>query len=150
MLILGLTGSVGMGKSTVAAMFAGHGIPAFNADVAVHRLYRGAAGAPVEAAFPGVAVDGIIDRDRLAGRVIGDPTAIGRLEKIVHPLVREAENAFRAKAAAEGHRAILLDIPLLFETKGEHRVDVVIVVGRVRSGRSPWSPVSASPARGCE
>jgi dephospho-CoA kinase len=128
MLILGLTGSVGMGKSTAAGMFAEHGIPAFNADEAVHRLYRGAGVVPVEAAFPGVAVDGVIDRERLAARVIGDPAAIGRLEKIVHPLVREMENAFRAKAAGEGRRALLLDIPLLLETKGEHRVDVVIVV----------------------
>jgi dephospho-CoA kinase len=128
MLILGLTGSVGMGKSTAAGMFAEHGIPAFNADDEVHRLYRGAGVAPVEAAFPGVAVDGVIDRDRLAKRVVGDPAAIAHLEKIVHPLVREAENAFRAKAAREGRRALLLDIPLLFETKGEHRVDVVIVV----------------------
>lgn len=129
MLILGLTGSVGMGKSTVAAMFAEHGIPTFNADDTVHRLYRGAAAAPVEAAFPGVAVDGVIDRDLLAKRVVGDPAAIARLEKIVHPLVREAENAFRAREAQEGRRALLLDIPLLLETKGEHRVDVVIVVG---------------------
>jgi dephospho-CoA kinase len=128
MLILGLTGSVGMGKSTAAGMFAEHGIPAFNADDAVHRLYRGAGVAPVEAAFPGVAVGGVIDRERLAARVIGDPAAIGRLEKIVHPLVREMENAFRAKAAGEGRRAVLLDIPLLLETKGEHRVDIVIVV----------------------
>ncbi len=128
MLVLGLTGSVGMGKSTAAAMFAEHGIPAFNADDAVHALYRGGAVAPVEAAFPGVAVDGIIDRDLLAKRVIGDPAAIRQLEAIVHPLVRERENAFRAKAAGQGRRAILLDIPLLFETKGETRVDVAIVV----------------------
>jgi dephospho-CoA kinase len=128
MLILGLTGSVGMGKSTAAGMFAEHGIPAFNADETVHALYRGAAVAPVEAAFPGVAEGGVIDRERLAKRVIGDPAAIAHLEKLVHPLVREVEAAFRAKAAHEGRRAILLDIPLLFETKGEHRVDVVIVV----------------------
>jgi dephospho-CoA kinase len=128
MLILGLTGSVGMGKSTVAAMFAERGIPTFDADQTVHALYRGAAVAPVEAAFPGVAVDGAIDRELLGKRVIGDPAAIARLEKLVHPLVREAENAFRAKAARDGSRALLLDIPLLFETQGEHRVDVVIVV----------------------
>lgn len=128
MLVLGLTGSVGMGKSTVAAMFAAHGIPAFNADDEVHRLYRGAAVEPVETAFPGVARDGAIDRDRLAKRVVNDPPAISRLEAIVHPLVRAGENAFRAKAAHDGRRMLLLDIPLLFETRGEHRVDVVIVV----------------------
>ena len=128
MLILGLTGSVGMGKSTVAAMFAERGIPTFDADEAVHALYRGAAVAPVEAAFPGTSVDGAIDRDLLGQRVVGDPAAIARLEQIVHPLVREAENAFRAQAAGEGRRVVLLDIPLLLETGGERRVDIVIVV----------------------
>ena len=128
MLVLGLTGSLGMGKSTAAAMFARAGVPVFDADRAVHALYAGAAVAPVEAAFPGVVADGAIDRARLGARVAADPAALDRLEAIVHPLVRDAANAFRARAAAEGRRIVVLDIPLLLETGGEGRVDVVVVV----------------------
>jgi dephospho-CoA kinase len=128
MLVLGLTGSLGMGKSTAAAMFARAGAAVFDADRAVHMLYSGAAVDPVEAAFPGVAVDGIIDRARLAARVAGDPAALARLEAIVHPLVRAAESAFRARAAVEGRRFAVLDVPLLLETGGEGRVDAVVVV----------------------
>jgi dephospho-CoA kinase len=128
MLVLGLTGSVGMGKSTVAAMFAERGVATFDADAAVHALYRGAAAPLVEAAFPGTVVDGAVDRQKLADKVINSPAAIAKLEAIVHPLVREAENVFRARAAGEGRRIALLDIPLLLETGGEARVDAVVLV----------------------
>ena len=128
MLVLGLTGSVGMGKSTVAAMFAERGAATFDADAAVHALYRGAAAPLVEAAFPGTLVDGSVDRRKLAGKVINSPAALAKLEAIVHPLVREAENAFRARAAGEGRRIAVLDIPLLLEAGGELRVDAVVLV----------------------
>jgi dephospho-CoA kinase len=133
MLVLGLTGSLGMGKSTAAAMFARAGAAVFDADHAVHTLYAGAAVAPVQAAFPGVAVDGVIDRARLGARIAGDPAALARLEAFVHPLVRAAENDFRARAAAEGRRIAVLDVPLLLETGGEQRVDVVVVVSTTPS-----------------
>jgi dephospho-CoA kinase len=128
MLILGLTGSIGMGKSTTAAFFAEAGVPVHDSDAVVHRLYEGDAVAPVEAAFPGVAVDGKIDRAKLAARLIGKPDAIKRLEAIVHPLVRAATQRFTQEQAAKGARVILLDIPLLFETGGEKNVDAVVVV----------------------
>ena len=128
MLVLGLTGSLGMGKSTCAAMFAERGVAIFDADATVHALYRGKAAPLVEAAFPGTMVEGSIDRNILAKKVVGDPSAIARLEKIVHPLVREAEDVFRARAIRQGIRIILLDIPLLLESGGENRVDVVILV----------------------
>ncbi len=130
MLVLGLTGSLGMGKSTAAAMFARAGIPIFDADHVVHALYAkgGAAVAPVEAAFPGMTVDGAIDRTRLGRRVVSDAAAFARLESIVHPLVRQAENAFRARAAREGRRIVLLDMPLFFEIHADTRVDAVVVV----------------------
>jgi len=128
MLVLGLTGSLGMGKSTCAEMFAEMGVPIFDADATVHRLYRGRAAPLVEAAFPGTVVDGAVDRTRLGARVFGNPAAIARLEGIVHPLVREAEIAFRKEAAEAGRRIVLLDIPLLFEVGGEHRVDVIVLV----------------------
>jgi len=125
---IGLTGSIGMGKSTTAAMFAERGVALHDADRAVHALYRGEAVAPLEAAFPGVAVDGAIDRARLAEKVVGDRDALARLEAIVHPLVRQVERGFVEKARAEGRRLVILDIPLLFETGREHAVDIVVVV----------------------
>ena len=128
MLVLGLTGSLGMGKSTAAAMLAEAGVAVFDADRTVHALYQGPASAAVEAAFPGTTAAGIVDRVKLGQRVAGDPAALARLEAIVHPLVRDAEVAFRARAAGEGRRAILLDIPLLFETGAEARVDAVVLV----------------------
>jgi dephospho-CoA kinase len=128
MLVIGLTGSLGMGKSTVAAMFAEAGAAVFDADAAVHGLYRGAAAPPIEAAFPGTTVNGTVDRERLAARVVGDKAALARLETIVHPLVRQAENDFRARARAEGRRVAVLDVPLLLETGGDSRVDAVVVV----------------------
>ena len=124
MFILGLTGSIGMGKSTTASFFAKAGVPVHDSDAVVHRLYEGEAVAPVEAAFPGVAVDGKIDRLKLAAQLIGKPDAIKRLEAIVHPLVRAATQRFTQEQA----RVIVLDIPLLFETGGEKRVDAVVVV----------------------
>jgi dephospho-CoA kinase len=128
MFILGLTGSIGMGKSTTASFFAEAGVPVHDSDAAVHRLYQGDAVAPVEAAFPGVAVDGQIDRAKLAEQLIGKPDAIKRLEAIVHPLVRAATQRFVQAQAAKGARVILLDIPLLLETWAEKNVDAVVVV----------------------
>src|SRR3954464_3399112 len=128
MFILGLTGSIGMGKSTTAGFFREAGVPVHDSDTVVHRLYEGDAVAPVEAAFPGVTVDGKIDREKLAAQLIGKPDAIKRLEAIVHPLVRAATQRFTQEQAAKGARVILLDIPLLFETGGEKNVDAVVVV----------------------
>ncbi len=130
MLVLGLTGSLGMGKSTAAAMFARSGIPVFDADHFVHAIYApgGAAVAAVEEAFPGVTVDGAIDRVRLGRRVVSDSIAFARLESIVHPLVRDAADAFRAGAAEKGHHVALLDMPLLFEIGLDTRADAVVVV----------------------
>jgi len=128
MFILGLTGSIGMGKSTTANFFREAGVPVHDSDAVVHRLYEGEAVAPVEAAFPGVAVDGRIDRTKLAERLVGNPDAIKRLEAIVHPLVRAVSERFIADERAHGARVIVLDIPLLFETGGEKRVDAVVVV----------------------
>lgn len=128
MWILGLTGSIGMGKSATASMFRSLGVPVYDADAAVHALYRGAAVAPVEVAFPGVVRDGAIDRMLLSGRVLNNPEAMARLEAIVHPLVHQEEAAFLAKARAQSHMLAVLDIPLLFEAGGYRRVDAVAVV----------------------
>ncbi len=127
MLVLGLTGSMAAGKSTVAAMFAEHGVATWNADASVHRLYAGHAAPLIAAAFPGTVTDGVVDRVALAGRVANDHAALAKLEAIVHPLVREDEAEFRAAAAKAGRGIVLLDIPLLLEGKSEGRVDVVIV-----------------------
>lgn len=128
MVILGLTGSIGMGKSTTAAMFRHEGVPVFDADAAVHALYRGAAVAAVEAAFPGVTTDGVVDRDLLRQRVLDDAAVLRRLEAIVHPLVQRERAVFLAAAEAAGARLAVLDIPLLYETGGEAHVDAVAVV----------------------
>jgi dephospho-CoA kinase len=128
MFILGLTGSIGMGKSTTANFFREAGVPVHDSDAVVHRLYEGEAVAPVEAAFPGVTVDGKIDRAKLVGRLVGDPGAIKRLEAIVHPLVRAVSERFVRDQQARGARVIVLDIPLLFETGAEKNVDAVVVV----------------------
>ncbi len=129
MILVGLTGSIGMGKSTTARMFAEAGAHAYDADAEVHRLYTqdAAAIAKVEAAFPGVTVDGVVDRGRLGQRVLGNPEALARLNAIVWPLMGEARAAFLAKARAEAEVAVL-DIPLLFETGGERNVDATVVV----------------------
>jgi len=128
MWILGLTGSIGMGKSATARMFRALGVPVHDADAAVHGLYRGAAVAPVEAEFPGVTRDGAIDRAALGARVLGDAGAMARLEAIVHPLVQAEEQAFLAHARAGGARLVVLDIPLLFEAGGVARTHAVAVV----------------------
>src|SRR5437764_4224075 len=128
MFILRLTGSIGRGKSTTANFFRAAGVPVHDSDAVVHRLYESEAVGPVEAAFPGVAVDGKIDRGKLAERLVGNPDAIRKLEAIVHPMVRAVSERFIAEQAARGARAIALDIPLLFETGSEARVDAVVVV----------------------
>ncbi|MBT9372805.1 dephospho-CoA kinase [Rhizobium sp. CSW-27] len=128
MIRIGLTGSIGMGKSTTAGLFAAEGVPVNDADAVVHELYRGEAVAPVEAAFPGVARDGVIDRAELARRLALAPERFRELEAIVHPLVRARESAFLEKQQAAGADLVLLDIPLLFESGATDRVDVVVVV----------------------
>lgn len=128
MIIVGLTGSIGMGKSTTANMFRKQGIPVHDADQTVHELYKAEAVAPVEARFPGVAVDGAIDRERLSREVIGNAKAMRDLEAIVHPLVREKEISFVENARKAGTALVVLDIPLLFETNRQDRVDVIVVV----------------------
>jgi dephospho-CoA kinase len=139
MIVAGLTGSIAMGKSTVAAMFAALGAPVFDADAAVRSFYAGKGREPVEAMFPGVLVNGGIDRDRLAQLVLTDPTALKRLEDLVHPAVADAEARFIERAAAEGRRLTIVDVPLLFETGGESGVDLVVVVSapeRVQRARA--------------
>ncbi len=130
MLLIGLTGSIGMGKSETAKMFAALGIPTYDSDAAVHALYGkgGAAVAPIEAAFPGVTVDDSIDRTKLSARVLNDKDALKRLEAIVHPLVAGHQRAFLQNAANNGAKMVVLDIPLLYETEGHKRVDVTVVV----------------------
>lgn len=128
MIRLGLTGSIAMGKSATAKMFAEAGVPVHDADAAVHALYAGRAVPLIEAAFPGTTANGKVDRTRLGEAVLGKPEAIARLEAIIHPLVHEAEADFLARARAEGRRMVVLDIPLLFETGGERRMDAVVVV----------------------
>lgn len=130
MIVLGLTGSIGMGKSTTAGFFAEAGVPVYDADAEVRRLYAsgGAAVAPVAAAFPGVVEAGAVDRDRLGARVLGDPEALNQLNAIVWPLMSAARAAFLADAAAAKAPLVVLDIPLLFETGGERHVDVTVVV----------------------
>lgn len=130
MILLGLTGSIGMGKSTTTAMFADLGAVVWNADDAVHRLYApgGAAVGPVDEAFPGVVVDGAVDRTRLAEALGKDETAFRRLEAIVHPLVAQGRAADLEAARTAGVELAVLDIPLLFETSGDKAVDAVVVV----------------------
>lgn len=128
MFILGLTGSIGMGKTATARLFAEEGVPVHDADASVHRLYEGAAVAPIEAAFPGTTADGKVDREKLGRYVLQHPAELKKLEAIVHPLVREDENRFLAQARGERAPVVVLDIPLLYETGGDARVDAVVVV----------------------
>jgi dephospho-CoA kinase len=128
MFILGLTGSLGMGKSTTAGFFAEAGVPVHDADAVVHRLYEGEAAAAIEAAFPGTTAAGKVDRAKLGARILDHPEALRRLEAIVHPLVRDAEAHFLADARARGAQVAVLDIPLLLETSGDQRVDAIVVV----------------------
>lgn len=130
MINLGLTGSIGMGKSTTAAMFRAAGIPVYDADAAVANLYvrGGGAVAPLEAAFPGVTRDGAVDREALRQRVLGNDEAMGKLNAVVHPLLGKDRVEFYAQAEAAGADMVVLDIPLLFETGGERNMDAVVVV----------------------
>ncbi|WP_210496303.1 dephospho-CoA kinase [Microvirga antarctica] len=124
--ILGLTGSIGMGKSATAAIFRRLGVPVHDADAAVHALYRGRAAPLIAAAFPGTVSDGVVDRARLGQAVLGDPARLRQLEAIVHPLVRAEEAAFLQRRSDAP--LVVLDVPLLFETGGEARCDAVLVV----------------------
>lgn len=128
MLIIGVTGSLGMGKSTAAEYLRSRGIPVLDADQEVHKLYEGAAVAPVEAAFPGTTVDGKIDRQKLSAALMTAPERFAELEAIVHPLVRAAEREFLRAEAERGTRMVAMEIPLLFETGGDTLVDVTVVV----------------------
>jgi len=128
MIILGLTGSIGMGKSTTAQLFAEAGVPVYDADATVHRLYEGEAAPPIEAAFPGTTLEGKVDRPRLSARVVHDPAAMKQLEAIVHPMLGESRKLFLEQAERSGAPVAVVDVPLLYETGGERRVDAVVVV----------------------
>ena len=128
MIILGLTGSIGMGKSTTAKLFAEAGVPVYDADATVHRLYEGEAVPFIEAAFPGTTVDGKVDRTRLSARVVHDPAAIKQLEQVVHPMLGSSRQKFLEEAEQSGAPVAVVDVPLLYETGGEKRVDAVVVV----------------------
>jgi dephospho-CoA kinase len=128
MFVLGLTGSIGMGKSTTAKFFAEEGVPVHDSDAVVHRLYEGEAVPAIEAAFPGTTTNGKVDRDRLAAHLVAHPDDFKKLEALVHPLVRAAEQKFLLNAEKSGAKVVLLDIPLLYETAGEARCDAVVVV----------------------
>jgi dephospho-CoA kinase len=128
MRILGLTGSIGMGKSTTAKLFMEAGVPVYDADAAVHKIYEGEAAPAIEAAFPGTTVDGRVDRAKLSARVVHDQAAIKQLEQIVHPMLGASRKKFLDEAERSGAPVVVMDIPLLFETGGEKRVDAVVVV----------------------
>ncbi|KJS07779.1 MAG: dephospho-CoA kinase [Hoeflea sp. BRH_c9] len=128
MIVIGLTGSIGMGKSTTTEMFRSLGVPVISADEIVHELYRGEAAPLIEQAFPGSAPDGVVDRQVLSERLIEAPEQFARLEAIIHPLVRAREQGFVEAARSRGEPMVLIDIPLLFETGAENRVDVIVVV----------------------
>ena len=128
MIVLGLTGSIGMGKSTTAKLFAEAGVPVYDADAAVHLLYEGEAAPAIEAAFPGTTENGRVDRDRLSARVVHDPAAMKKLEEIVHPMLGASRQKFLRDAERSGAPVAVVDIPLLFETGGEKRVNAVVVV----------------------
>jgi len=128
MIVLGLTGSIGMGKSTTAKLFAEAGAPVYDADATVHLVYEGEAVATIEAAFPGSTADGRVDRTKLSAQVVHDPAAIRRLEQIVHPMLRAYHQKFLDDAERSGAPVAVVDVPLLFETGGENRVDAVVVV----------------------
>lgn len=128
MRVLGLTGSIGMGKSTTAKLFAEAGVPVYDADATVHKIYDGEAAPAIEAAFPGTTVDGKVDREKLSAKVVHNPTAMKQLEQIVHPMLRAYHQAFLDEAERSGAPVAVVDVPLLFETGGEKRVDAVVVV----------------------
>ena len=128
MIILGLTGSIGMGKSTTAKLFEDAGVPVYDADAAVHKIYEGGAAPAIEAAFPGTTADGKVDRNKLSTQVVHDPAAMKRLEQIVHPMLGASRQKFLHDAEQSGAPVAVVDVPLLFETGGEKRVDAVVVV----------------------
>jgi dephospho-CoA kinase len=128
MIVLGLTGSIGMGKSTTAKLFAEAGVPVYDADAAVHMIYEGEAAPAVEAAFPGTTVNGKVDRNKLSARVVHDSAAMKQLEQIVHPMLGASRQKFLGDAEQAGAPVAVVDVPLLFETGGEKRVDAVVVV----------------------
>jgi dephospho-CoA kinase len=128
MIVLGLTGSIGMGKSTTAKLFAEAGVPVYDADAAVHRLYEGEAAPAIEAAFPGTTTNGKVDRNRLSACVVHSPAAMKRLEEIVHPMLGASRQKFLRDAEQSGAAVAVVDVPLLFETGGERNVDAVVVV----------------------
>jgi dephospho-CoA kinase len=128
MIILGLTGSIGMGKSTTAKLFAEAGVPVYDADAAVHKIYEGGAAPAIEAAFPGTTAHGKVDRNKLSTQVVHDPAAMKRLEQIVHPMLGASRQNFLDEAERSGAPVAVVDVPLLFETGGEKRVDAVVVV----------------------
>ncbi len=128
MLKIGLTGSIGMGKSTTAKLFAEAGVAVNDSDAVVHDLYAGEAAPLVNAAFPGTMKNGVVDREQLGRQLARDPAGFKRLEEIVHPLVRKRESEFLARQKEVGADMVVLDIPLLFETGAEKRVDVIVVV----------------------
>lgn len=128
MIVLGLTGSIGMGKSTTARLFAEAGVPVYDADATVHQIYEGEAAPVIEAAFPGTTADGKVDRAKLSARVVHDSAAMKRLEALVHPMLRSHHQKFLDDAERSGAPVAVVDIPLLFETGGEKRVDAVVVV----------------------
>ena len=128
MRIIGLTGSIGMGKSTTMQLFAEQGVPVYDADAAVHAIYSGEAVPVVEAAFPGTTADGKVDRQKLSAKVLGNPEALKKLEQIVHPLLGSHRQKFLADAEKAKAPIVVMDVPLLFETGGEKRMDAVVVV----------------------
>jgi dephospho-CoA kinase len=128
MIILGLTGSIGMGKSTTARLFAEAGVPVYDADATVHMIYEGEAAPAIEAAFPGTTSGGKVDRAKLSAQVVHDADAIRRLEQIVHPMLRAYHQRFLDEAEQSGAPVAVVDVPLLYETGGEKRVDAVVVV----------------------
>lgn len=128
MLVLGLTGSIGMGKSTTARLFSEAGVPVYDADATVHKIYEGEAAPAIEAAFPGTTVNGKVDRDKLSAKVVHDAAAMKRLEQIVHPMLHAYRQSFLDQAERSGVDVAVVDVPLLFETGGEKYVDAVVVV----------------------
>ena len=128
MILIGLSGSIGMGKSATSKMFREAGIPVYDADAAVHRLYAGAAVEPVAAIFPSAIVEGKVDRAILSKLVLADKSALRRLEEVVHPLVGADRGEFLNRCRAQNATACIFDVPLLFETGGDRNVDVIIVV----------------------
>jgi dephospho-CoA kinase len=128
MIVLGLTGSIGMGKSTTAKLFAEAGVPVYDADATVHMVYEGEAAPAIEAAFPGTTAGGKVDRTKLSAQVLHDAAAMKRLEQIVHPMLRAYHQKFLDDAEQSGEAVAVVDVPLLYETGGERRVDAVVVV----------------------